>query len=712
MPSILPAFAYDIFISYRHNDNRSGWVTEFVKALQEELAATIKEPISVYFDSNPHDGLLETHNVDKSLEGKLKCLIFIPILSQTYCDPKSFAWQHEFCAFNKMAIEGVPLSSEEGLGLSSTSREVRSFGRDIKLSNGNVASRILPIKIHDLDAEDKTTIENEIEGVLRAVEFIFKSPGVNRSLRASEDHPQDNLNKTFYRDQINKVANAIKEILITLKNPPPQKSTANSTPTTITPKSKNKFILIGSTVLLLLLVGYLLYPKLLASSEDSVLDKSIAVLPFVDMSANHDQEYFADGLSEELLNLLAQVKELKVIGRTSSFQFKGKNEDLREIGKKLNVGRVLEGSVRKSDQNLKITAQLIDTRDGSHLWSQTFSRKFDDVFKVQDEIALAVVDALKINMLDSLPIRRIPVNADAYNAFVQGKFFYESNFDTSATGKATHYFEEAIRLDSTFALPWTYVSMCYWRGTLNSDEPRFKKAKKAAERALELDPKLSIAIVNIAEVLDNEYNLIGASEKIELALKLDPSNPYVLRNAGRFYALLGRYEEAIKFCKQALQNDPIQRTALLYLTQAYFYSGNYAEARATQKKYEEVWSGGQPQLSILIHLESGETDNALEKAIQVNDKAFLAAVYFKQGLKEKAKEICSRLAASCGNECAYFIARAYGYGNEKENALTWLERSYANKEKSFVSFKVEPVFRKFQNEPRFKELLKKMKFPN
>ena len=153
MASVLPDFAYDIFISYRHNDNRSGWVTEFVKALQEELAATIKEPVSVYFDSNPHDGLLETHNVDKSLETKLKSLIFLPILSQTYCDPKSFAWQHEFVAFNKLAKED-------------------HFGRDITVSNGNVASRILPIKIHDLDAEGKTTIENEIGGVLRAIDFI------------------------------------------------------------------------------------------------------------------------------------------------------------------------------------------------------------------------------------------------------------------------------------------------------------------------------------------------------------------------------------------------------------------------------------------------------------------------------------------------------------------------------------------------------------
>src|SRR6185295_13882736 len=182
MPSILPGFEYDIFISYRHNDNRSGWVTEFVKALKEELATTIKDPVSVYFDSNPYDGLLETHNVDKSLEGKLKCMIFIPIISQTYCDPKSFAWQNEFCAFNKLSKED-------------------QFGRDVRLGNGNVVSRILPIKIHDLDADDNKLLEMELGGVLSAIEFIFKSAGVNRPLRAAEENAQDNQNKTFYRDQ-------------------------------------------------------------------------------------------------------------------------------------------------------------------------------------------------------------------------------------------------------------------------------------------------------------------------------------------------------------------------------------------------------------------------------------------------------------------------------------------------------------------------------
>jgi tetratricopeptide (TPR) repeat protein len=198
MASIIPGYEYDIFISYRQKDNKyDGWVTEFVNNLRKELEATFKEDLSIYTDDNPKDGLLETHNVDKSLEGKLKSLIFIPIISRTYCDTKSFAWSHEFCAFNKMAKED-------------------QFGRDIKFSNGNVASRILPIKIHDLDPEDKRLIETELGGVLRAVDFIYKEAGVNRPLKPS-DNKYENLNKTDYRNQVNKVANAIKEIIGSLK---------------------------------------------------------------------------------------------------------------------------------------------------------------------------------------------------------------------------------------------------------------------------------------------------------------------------------------------------------------------------------------------------------------------------------------------------------------------------------------------------------------
>jgi hypothetical protein len=195
MASIIEGYTYDIFISYRQKDNKyDGWVTEFVDHLKRELEATFKEEVSVYFDINPHDGLLETHDVKASLKEKLKCLVFIPIISRTYCDSKSFAWEHEFKAF-------VDQASQD------------QFGLKVTLPNGNVANRLLPIRIHDLDMADIKLCEMVMGGVLRGVDFIYKSAGVNRPLRSKEDNPHDNLNRTFFRDQINKVALAIKDII-------------------------------------------------------------------------------------------------------------------------------------------------------------------------------------------------------------------------------------------------------------------------------------------------------------------------------------------------------------------------------------------------------------------------------------------------------------------------------------------------------------------
>jgi hypothetical protein len=198
MASLIPGFEYDIFISYRQKDNKGDrWVSEFVDALKTELESTFKEEISVYFDINPTDCLLESYDVDASLKKKLKCLIFIPIISRTYCDPKSFAWDHEFKAF-----------------IEQTSQD--QYGLKVALPNGNVATRILPVRIHDLDKEDMKLCESVIGGFLRGVEFIYKEPGVNRPLKPDDDE-KINLNKTKYRNQMNKVALAVKEIIESMR---------------------------------------------------------------------------------------------------------------------------------------------------------------------------------------------------------------------------------------------------------------------------------------------------------------------------------------------------------------------------------------------------------------------------------------------------------------------------------------------------------------
>jgi hypothetical protein len=299
MASIIPGYEYDIFVSYRQKDNKyDGWVSEFVDNLKRELEATFKEELSVYFDINPHDGLLETHDVDASLKEKLKCIIFIPIISHTYCDSKSFAWQHEFVAFNKMSKEDP-------------------FGRDIRLVSGNVASRILSVKIHDLDPEDKTLLEDELGGAIRSIDFIYKSAGVNRPLRANEDHPINNINKTYYRDQINKLANAVKEILSAIKKHNQQEGEKPKeiikTKTNKSKLLKPKIILASILVLALTVLGYFFFPKIFKPPQPDV--KSIAVLPLENMSDNKEHDWFGDAMTDEIITQLYKIKQFTVRSR-------------------------------------------------------------------------------------------------------------------------------------------------------------------------------------------------------------------------------------------------------------------------------------------------------------------------------------------------------------------------------------------------------------
>ena len=271
-------------------------MTEFVNNLKGELEATFKEEISVYFDINPHDGLLETHDVDASLKEKLKCLVFIPIISQTYCDLKSFAWQHEFKVFVEQASKDP-------------------FGLKIKLPSGNVASRVLPVMIHDLDPEDIDQCQSVLGAMLRGVEFIYKKPGVNRPLRAYEDHPQENNNKTYYRDQINKVANAVKEIIAALKKWEHQEEKAEKAEKEYSqPQPANKKVMDKRTVswlvllLALIVAGFIFFPKLFKPTEQ--VEKSIAVLPFENLGNDPDQDWFSDGITDVIINQLSKISGL------------------------------------------------------------------------------------------------------------------------------------------------------------------------------------------------------------------------------------------------------------------------------------------------------------------------------------------------------------------------------------------------------------------
>src|SRR5664280_2658336 len=547
MASIVPGYEYDIFISYRQKDNKyDGWVTEFVANLKKEIEATFKEDVSVYFDINPHDGLLETHDVNASLREKLKCLILIPIISQTYCDPQSFAWQHELVAFNQIAKED-------------------QFGRDIKLAGGNVASRILPIKIHDLDLEDKTLLENELGGILRSIDFIYKSAGVNRPLRANEDHPQDNLNKTYYTDQINKVANAIKEIITAIKKPNLQdrgNSREVSKPKPESPKKlKPKIIIASLLVLVLIALGYFFIPKL-SKNSDSV-EKSIAVLPFRNLSNDSTQLFFCDGFMDDILNNLQKVKSFTVRPRTSSYQYRDTKKPTEIIGKELNVNYLVGGSVGREGNNLKIQVYLIDTKADKEVWSNDYTREMNQLFSLQSEIAKEIASELKAELTpeEIKKIEKRPTeNLEAYNYYLQGNYYYWKGSKWVDDRTAIELYNKAIGLDPKFALAYTGIARClldqYWNYQ-DYSEDILPKSKEKIDKAFEIDPDLPDAHLALGIYYFFGYlNYPEALKQFELVLKYQPKNPEVIYWSAAVHRRAGNWEMAKSEFEKAVELNP------------------------------------------------------------------------------------------------------------------------------------------------------------
>ena len=303
----------------------------------------------------------------------------------------------------------------------------------------------------------------------------------------ASDSLDKNLNKTIYRNQVNKVANAIKEIIVALKNPVAQTSpiTNNEQPPTTynPPKSKTKLILAGAIVLLLIIAGYFLYPKFdSAAKAENVLDKSVAVLPFIDLSEAKDQGWFSDGLTEEILNSLAHIQGLNVISRTSSFAFKNKNLRIEVIADSLKVNYIVEGSIRKSGQGFRITAQLIRAQDGFHIWSNTYDRNSKDIFIVQQEIATKIAQSLDIS-LDPKAVQKMQWagtnNPEAYITFWKGQgIFNEAHVQRNELlpllKRANLNFDEAIRLDPDFINPYLYKGDFYFHFLTKNDKTLYR----------------------------------------------------------------------------------------------------------------------------------------------------------------------------------------------------------------------------------------------
>jgi TolB-like protein len=714
MPSIIPGFEYDIFISYRQKDNQyDGWVSEFVENLKKELAATFKEEISIYFDINPQDGIQETYNVEKTLENKLKCLIFIPIISQTYSDPRSFAWQYEFCAFNKMAKEG-------------------QIPRDVKLSNGNVISRILPVKIRDLDDADKKLLEDEIGGKLRAIEFIFKSPGVNRPLRSNEDRPGDNLNKTFYRDQMNKVANTIKALITGIQpgNKVPEETRVNSQKKSSPVLKKILPGIVALVLLALVLFTYLHFSKV-EKKPDKEFEKTIAVLPFDDMSPQHDKEYFTDGMLTEILSNLYKIGDLKVISRTSSMQYKGETKkSIREIAKELGVANILEGSVRLDENTVRINVQLIRARTEEDLWSEKYDRHFSDIFSIQSEVAQEVAKALKAKI--SPEVKRIidlklTSNPEAYKLYLQA--MAESPYNNFDKSKAILFLKKAIELDPDFSMAYARLGNWLSQGgvflstsdVLNNREV-WNVAKPYFIKALELNPDNGEAHNLFAwSLLWYEWNFKAAGKEYQETQRIFPNYSWT-----DYLLALGQFKEAYDGAIDNINFDSKNWEAWAgIITSSYFANREPgSEIRKALNNPSVRNDVNVRSESARIYMYMKEYDKAISIAKQLFKElpnvesprleAIQAISYYKTRRLDESNIIITKLKqrseVNVGGSPSFYLAMIYTEMGDINSAFEWLEKSYHDHEVEMYWLKVEPPFEPLRRDPRFNELLDKVGF--
>ncbi len=460
-------------------------------------------------------------------------------------------------------------------------------------------------------------------------------------------------------------------------------------------------------------------PASAPTANPKVYATSIAVLPFVDMSQTKDQEYFSDGLSEELLNLLAQLPQLRVIARTSSFSFKGKEVDVATIAKTLNVANILEGSVRKNGNTLRITAQLVRASDSSHLWSQTYDRELTDVFKVQDEIAAAVVDALKLKLLPAQAMSNLrrSDNPEAYNQFLLGnEFFKRQNQD--GWQRAAAAYRQAIALDSKFAA--AYAALADAEGSLADMSGIAADAEQSrgyADQAIALAPELVDGyVVRGTGRLSFKKDWSGAQADFEKAIALSPGDANVQVGYGRMMIAMGRVPEAISASRKATELDPLSSVAWDQLGRLYYGVGQYpAAAKALDRGLEISPEADRVRFHRgVTSLLAGKPEEALG-FFQHTGSAYggvgIAMAEHSLGHARESQQALDKEIAEYAQGAGYQIAEVYAWRGEKDKAFEWLYRAYAQHDGGLTFIKTDPLVASLVSDPRYAALMKKMGLP-
>ena len=457
----------------------------------------------------------------------------------------------------------------------------------------------------------------------------------------------------------------------------------------------------------------------------TIPDKSVAVLPFVDMSEKKNQEYFSDGLSEELIDMLVKIPDLRVPARTSSFYFKGKQATIADIAKVLGVAHVLEGSVRKSGNHLRITAQLVRADSGYHLWSETYDRQLDDIFNVQDEIATAVVGALKLKLLDVPTAKdRQTTNPAAHDQYLIGRRLLAGG-NYAVDRNAAEAFRRAVNLDPNYASAWAGLAEATL-DALDADSTLVaefnamrQEAQTAADKAIALRPDLPDGYIARGYIRSIDLkDFRGADQDFRRALSIEPENSEALfRYSNSVLMPTGRLDEAVAMATRAVKSDPLNADAWARLGGNQFYRGDYLAARESWQRSLEInpqqsWVASSVAYTFLL---VGEPAKALPIAQRASSEVFrlqgAALAEHDLGNVKEAEQRLSELIAKSADSGAYQIAEVYAWWADKDNAFQWLDRASVQHDGGLILVKVDPLLKSIRPDPRFKAFLRKMNLP-
>jgi len=460
---------------------------------------------------------------------------------------------------------------------------------------------------------------------------------------------------------------------------------------------------------------------------------SIAVLPFVNMSDDAANEYFADGLSEELLNVLSKIRGLHVASRTSAFSFKKTKADIPTVAQKLNVATVLEGSVRKAGSRVRITVQLVNAATDSHLWSQTYDRELEDIFAVQDDIAHSVVQEMRTALMGeraSAPgtvevtaevqaaVQGRSGNAEAYQLYLEGSFFL-NRYNDEDTRKAIACFRRALDVDPEYAVAWASLSFCYLRQEVNAWAPiaeGAERARKAAMRALAEGPDVAAGHWALGAVrMWYDWDWRGAEASLRRALQLAPEDSQLLILAATLMQNLGQLEEAAALARQALALDPLNVEAHMTSGLQLLYTGRLAEAERAFRKALELSPHQRARVHYLLGracIQQGRPDDALREVEQEAHETFrLLGTVLVQHARGRAAESAvamRELTRKYAQGAAYQIAQAHAYRGDADQAFEWLERAHRQRDAGLASMKIDPLLRALHADPRWQRWLKRM----